>query len=299
MTDLPLPAAAPAPAGSAGPGYWRHVWRRLRRDPASMVALAVLAAILLGSLGAPLITSHDPNQGNVMRRLSAIGSEGHWLGTDATGRDIYTRLVYGGRMSLVSGLVPVVLATLIGGGLGIVAGMSGRLVNGIIMRITDVFFAFPSILLAVAISGILGSGLGNTLTALTVVFIPQLIRVAEAATVQIGKQDFIDAARATGASPWLILHSQILPNVLGPILVFSTSLVAISMIVAAGLNFIGLGITPPTPEWGSMLNELRDAIYVRPSLSVLPGVLIVVTSLSFNLLSDGLREAMNIRGPRA
>ncbi|MEF2074150.1 ABC transporter permease [Consotaella aegiceratis] len=276
-------------------GYWPLVWRRLRRDPISMLSLFVLLAIVFGAIFAPWITPYDPNHGDILSRLKAPGTPGHILGTDATGRDLYTRLVWGGRLSMLSGTLPVIVATLIGGTLGIVAGMSGRIVNTIIMRIVDVLFAFPSILLAVAISGILGNGLDNTLIALSIVFTPQVVRVAESATVQISRQDFVDAARATGASQALILRAQILPNVLSQILVFATSLIAVGMVVAAGLNFIGLGIAPPAAEWGSMLNELRDAIYINPVLSVLPGVLIVATSICFNLLSDGLRSAMNIR----
>ena len=296
MTMTQLQSASPSVSAAAkAPGYWRSVGQRLMRDRVGIASALVLLAIVVSALAAPLIAPHDPNSGSVMTRLSPIGTPGHLLGTDATGRDILSRLIWGGRLSLLSGITPVVLATLIGGTLGIIAGMSGRLVNGIIMRITDIFFAFPSILLAVAISGVLGNGLGNTLVSLTVVFVPQVLRVAESATVQIARQDYVAAARATTASRLLIMTSQVLPNVLSPILVFATSLIAVSLVVAAGLNFIGLGVAPPAAEWGSMLNELRDAIYINPTLSILPGVMIVATSVCFNLLSDSLGSAMNIR----
>ena len=241
-----LQSASPSVSSAAkAPGYWRSVGQRLTRDRVGIASALVLLAIVVSALAAPLIAPHDPNSGSVMTRLSPIGTPGHLLGTDATGRDILSRLIWGGRLSLLSGITPVVLATLIGGTLGIIAGMSGRLVNGIIMRITDIFFAFPSILLAVAISGVLGNGLGNTLVSLTVVFVPQVLRVAESATVQIARQDYVDAAPGTTASRLLIMTSQVLPNVLSPILVFATSLIAVSLVVAAGLNFIGLGVAPP------------------------------------------------------
>lgn len=292
--------SAAMPAGAAPiilnrKSYWRGVWRRLMRSSVNAVALAILATIALAAIFAPYVAPYDPYEGDIMNRLGPIGANGHLLGTDSTGRDIFSRLIWGGRLSLLTGIVPVLFATLIGGTLGLVAGMGGRLANTMIMRIVDVLFAFPSILLAVAIAGILGSGLGNMLFSLTIVFIPQVVRVTESATVQVNRQDYVDAARATGASLPLILRTQILPNVLGQILVFATSLVAVGMVVAAGLSFIGLGIAPPAAEWGGMLNELRDALYINPVLSILPGLMIVLTSICFNLLSDGLRSAMNIR----
>lgn len=293
LPSMVLPAAAPVIVNRKS--YWRGVGRKLMRSPVNAVALAILVTIAFAAISAPYVAPLDPYEGDIMNRLAAIGTPGHLLGTDATGRDILSRLIWGGRLSLLTGIVPVLLATLIGGTLGLIAGMGGKVVNTVIMRIVDVLFAFPSILLAVAIAGVLGSGLENMLISLTIVFTPQVVRVTESAAVQVNKQDYVDAARATGASMPLILRTQILPNVLGQILVFATSLIAVGMVVAAGLSFIGLGIAPPTAEWGGMLNELRDALYINPVLSILPGLMIVLTSICFNLLSDGLRSAMNIR----
>jgi len=206
-----------------------------------------------------------------------------------------TRLIYGGRLTWFVGLLPVIGAFLVGGTLGVLAGYSGGRVNMAIMRTTDVFYAFPSVLLAVAISGALGPGIGNAILAMTVVFIPPIIRVSESITTSVRNLDYVEAARATGANAATIVRVHVLPNVLGPIFVYATTLVGVSMILASGLSFIGLGVKPPLPEWGLMLNTLRTAIYSQPALATLPGVCIFVTSICFNLASDGLRTAMDIR----
>jgi len=164
-----------------------------------------------------------------------------------------------------------------------------------IMRITDVFFAFPSVLLAVAISGALGGGVFNVILSLTLVFIPPIIRVAEAVTTSVRELDYVEAARASGASNFIIIREHVLPNVLGPIFVYATSLVSVSMILAAGLSFLGLGTKPPDAEWGLMLNTLRTAIYTQPLITILPGFCIFMTSICFNMVSDGLRSAMDVR----
>ncbi len=193
------------------------------------------------------------------------------------------------------GFLPVLIATLVGGTLGIVAGYAGGLVNTAVMRTMDVFYAFPSVLLAVAISGVLGGGVRNGLLALTLVFIPSIARVSESITMHVSTQDFVDAARATGAYPHQILVGHVLKNVVAPILVFSSSLISISIVIAAGLSFLGLGVAPPNPEWGLMLSTLRPAIYVAPLNAVLPGVMIFVTSMCFNMMSDGFRNAMDVK----
>ena len=204
-------------------------------------------------------------------------------------------MVYGGRISLLAGVVPVFLALAVGGFLGILAGYMGGFVNSAIMRLTDVLYAFPSILLAIAITGILGSGLQNTILALTISFIPPIIRISESITAQTRHLDFVEAARASGARPLTIMRYHILNNVLGPILVYAASLISICIILAAGLSFLGLGVTPPSAEWGLMLNNLRQALWVSPLVAALPGVMIFITSMCFNLMSDGLRQAMDVR----
>lgn len=298
-THLDAAAAEIAVQRRQGParaqGYWSGVWRRLRRDPVTIGCALVLLAMFLAIVFAPLIAPHDPYQGGMLRRLRPVGTPNYPLGTDELGRDMLTRLLFGGRLSWFMGIVPVVLAFGIGTFLGVLAGFAGGRVNMLIMRVTDVFYAFPSVLLAVAISGALGAGILNAILALTLVFVPPIIRVAESVTTGVRNLDFVDAARASGAGGFTIVRVHVLGNVLGPIFVYATSLISVCMILASGLSFLGLGTRPPEPEWGLMLNTLRTAIYVQPWVAVLPGACIFVTSICFNLLSDGLRQAMDVK----
>lgn len=276
-------------------GYWGGVVRRLSRDPVSVACASVLLLIVLAAIFAPWLGLADPYHGSMIRRLRPIGTPGYPLGTDELGRDMLSRLIYGGRLTLYIGLMPVVFAFIIGTTLGITAGYVGGIVNQAIMRTIDVFYAFPSVLLAIAISGALGAGIFNSLVSLTIVFIPPIVRVSESVTTGVRNLDFVDAARASGAGALTIMRVHILGNVLGPIFVYSTSLISVCMILAAGLSFLGLGTKPPEPEWGLMLNTLRTAIYVNPWVAALPGVMIFAVSICFNLLSDGLRSAMDVR----
>ena len=275
--------------------YWQTVGYRLRYDYMTLFFGLVVILIILSAIFAPLLAPMDPYQSSMLNRLKPIGYKDFILGTDELGRDILSRILYGGRISLAMGILPVFIATVIGGLLGIIAGFVGGRTNMTIMRIMDVFYAFPSILLAVAISGALGGGIFNGMMSLTLVFIPPLCRVAETATSQVRNLDFVEAARATGASTFSIIRVHILGNVLGPILIYSSSLVSVSILIASGLSFLGLGVTPPEPDWGLMLNTLRQAIYIQPVICALPGVAILVTSICFNLVSDGLRSAMDVR----
>lgn len=277
-------------------GFWRTVCRRLSRDPVNVVCATVLILIVLAAIFAPYLGLADPYQGSMIRRLRPIGAPGYPLGSDELGRSMLARLIYGGRLSLLLGLLPVVCAFGIGTTLGVLAGYIGGIINQAIMRTIDVFYAFPSVLLAVGISGALGAGILNSLLSLTIVFIPPLVRVAESVTTSARSLDFVDAARASGASSFTIMRVHVLGNVLGPIFVYATSLISVCMILAAGLSFLGLGTKPPQPEWGLMLNTLRTAIYINPWVAALPGVMIFAVSLCFNTLSDGLRSAMDVRG---
>jgi peptide/nickel transport system permease protein len=273
-------------------GYWGSVFYRLRHDPVTLVfaAIVVLAAVL-----APLIAPCDPYAESIIGRLKPFGWRGHLLGTDELGRDMLSRLLYGGRVSLLMGVAPVMVAALIGGMLGVLAGFVGGRTNNAIMRTMDVFYAFPSVLLAVAIAGAMGGGIGNGMLALTLVFIPPMCRVAETATSQIRCLDFIEAARASGARTVTIIRYHVLGNVLGPVLIYASSLVSVSILLASGLSFLGLGVRPPLPDWGLMLSTLRQSIYIVPFVCALPGAAIFITSICFNLVSDGLRAAMDVR----
>jgi peptide/nickel transport system permease protein len=284
-----------ATAAAAGRGYWKSVVRRLRRDPVTVICAAVLLLLVASALAAPWLGLADPYKTSMLRRLYPLGSPNHILGTDELGRDMLSRLIYGGRLSLFMGVTPVLCALLIGGLLGITAGFVGGRTNMAIMRVMDVFYAFPSVLLAISLSGAMGAGTENTLLSLTLVFIPPICRVSESVTTQVRGFDFVDAARASGASALTIVRVHVLGNVLGPILVYATSLISVAIILAAGLSFLGLGVKPPEPEWGLMLNTLRQAIYVNPVLAALPGVMIFITSICFNMMSDGLRAAMDVK----
>lgn len=290
-----LPVMALLPPQAASAGYWLSVWQRLRRDRVAMACAVILLLLILAAVFAPWVAPADPFKTSMLKRLQHVGSAGHWLGTDELGRDLLSRLIYGGRLSLVMGIVPVALAFVIGTTIGVVAGFLGGKVNMAVMRTLDVFYAFPSVLLAVAISGAMGPGLSNSLMALTIVFIPQIARVAESVTTQVAKLEYIDAARMSGAGALTIIRVQVLGNVLGPVFVYATGLISVCMILASGLSFLGLGVRPPEAEWGLMLNTLRPAIFNNPVVAALPGAMIFMTSICFNLLADGIRSAMDLR----
>jgi peptide/nickel transport system permease protein len=296
------PGAIPADSEADGVpaivvrGYWQSVLRRLRYDWVTIMFGLVVLAIVIVAIAAPLIAPFDPYQQSIVGRLKPFGWRGHPWGTDELGRDMMSRLIYGGRISLVMGLAPVLIATLVGGTLGVIGGFAGRIANTAIMRTMDVFYAFPSILLAVAISGAMGGGMINGVISLSLVFTPAMCRVAETATAQVRNLDYIEAARASGAGTLTIIRHHVLGNVLGPVFIYASSLVSVSILLASGLSFLGLGVQPPEPDWGLMLSTLRQSLYVDPLGCALPGIAIFVTSICFNLVSDGVRGAMDVRG---
>lgn len=296
MRDHTQPPQSPqAPQAPQSVGYWRAVLRRLKHEPLAMLSAGVLLVLVISAVFAPWLAPGDPFKASMLKRLMPIGSPGYLLGSDELGRDMLTRLMYGARLSLVMGVVPVFSAFCIGTTLGLFAGYLGGRINMVIMRILDIFYAFPSVLLAVAISGALGPGLSNSLIALTLVFVPQIVRVAESVTTQVRQLDYIEAARMSGANAFSIIRVHVLGSVLGPVFVYATGLLSVSMILASGLSFLGLGVKPPEPEWGLMLNTLRSAIYNKPFVAALPGAFIFLTSIAFNLLADGVRSAMDIK----
>lgn len=308
MTAVSSTAAPAMASGTAQPatqksatkvvrsrGHGANVLRRLLRNPVAMVAATIIVLLIGMALLAPWIMPSDPYATSILKRLKPIGTEGHWLGTDELGRDLLSRLMLGARLSLFMGIAPVLMAFVIGSGIGILAGYAGGAINTVLMRCIDVLYAFPSVLLAIALSGALGAGITNSLISLTIVFVPQIARIAESVTTQVRRSDYVDAARASGASALTIVRRHVLGNVVGPIFVYSTSLISVAMILASGLSFLGLGVKPPEPEWGLMLNTLRTAIYTQPLIAALPGVFIFITSVSFNMLADGLRTAMEVK----
>lgn len=300
MASAISPSAASSPSeitatAAKTRSYWSNVLRCFLKDRIAVACAVILLLLILAAIFAPWLDLADPYRGSMIKRLRPIGTEGLPLGSDEQGRDMLARLIYGGRLTLLIGLLPVVFAFFIATVLGVAAGYVGGWVNTIIMRTVDIFFAFPSVLLAIAISGALGAGIVNSLVSLTIVFIPPITRVAESVTSSVRSLDYIDAARASGGNAFTIVRVHVLGNVLGPIFVYATSLTSVCMILAAGLSFLGIGVKPPQPEWGLMLNTLRTAIYVNPIVAALPGVMIFITSLCLNLLSDGLRSAMNVK----
>lgn len=280
---------------AAAQSFWMETGRRFLENRTGVVAALIVLLLIISAVLAPLISPYDPLIGVPRDRLANFGTTGHPLGTDEQGRDMIARILYGGRLSLLAGFVPTVAAALIGTVIGVTAGMLGGVVQTGLMRVMDMLYAFPAILLAIAVGASLGPGLTNTIIAVTIVYIPPVARVAESATRRVITAEFIEAARLSGAGRFRIARTQILPNVLNDIIVYASGLVGVAMIIAASLSFLGLGSAPPAPEWGYMLNSLRGALYDTPLVAILPGFMIFLTSVAFNLASDALREAMDSR----
>lgn len=273
----------------------RALWTRVRHDHAALSGLVFVVLLLVVCAAAPIAAPYDPLAIAPADRLAAPGSLDHPLGTDTQGRDLLSRVIWGGRATLVAALVPVVLAALMGGALGLIAGYHGRWVRLATMRSLDVFFAFPAVLLAIAIAAVLGPGVRNLVIALTIVLIPAVARVAEGAAASVRELPFVEAARASGAPSLDVILFHVLPNAAVPILVYCFSLVGPVVVFAAGLSFLGLGVQPPQPEWGSMLNALRDTLWIAPVTSMIPGIPILLTALAFDLIGNAVRDALDPR----
>ena len=273
---------------------WRIVWRQLRRNRAAMVGAVLIACEILIALAAPWIAPYDPYDQNPRAALDAPSRE-HLFGTDDTGRDLLSRVIYGTRISLRVGLIAVGIGGGIGITLGILAGYRGGLIDNLIMRTTDLLLAFPGILLALAVIAILGPGLSNVMIAVGVSAIPSYTRVARAATLALRDREFVVGARAAGCTDGRIALRYILPNVLPPLIVLATLGIAGAILTAAGLSFIGLGAVPPTPEWGAILTLGRKYINQAWWYTTFPGLAIMITVLGINMLGDALRDALDPR----
>ncbi|MFF2043776.1 ABC transporter permease [Kitasatospora sp. NPDC058170] len=260
-------------------------WRR-----AGVLVPAALAVLLvLVAAAAPLLAPDDPAAGRLQDRLLDPGTPGHLLGTDGQGRDLLSRLIWAARASLTGGLVPVAVAAVAGALLGIAAGLGSRFTEQALLRSLDVLYAFPGVLLAIAVATLLRPGLGATVLALSVVLTPAVARVAFTETRRIRAAEYLEAARVSGAGWGALVLRQVLPVVAPVVLVYASSLVGLSVVYAAGLSFLGLGVAPPTAEWGAMLDELRPALLTHPWVAVLPGLAILVVSVVFNTLGEALR----------
>jgi len=267
-------------------------------NPLNLVALALIATLAACALFAPLLAPYDPLAQDLAVRLKPPSPE-HWLGTDSLGRDIASRILYGARISLVIGVVVVGSAGVFGTFVGLVAGYAGGLVDEALMRLTEVFLAFPALILAMAIAGALGPSLTNAIIAIAAVTWAVYARLTRGQILSLRRREFVEAARAMGASRMRIILRHLLPNTLAPLMVQASFDMGSSIIAAAGLSFIGFGAQPPTPEWGVMISEGRNFINTQPWLSLFPGLAILLAVGSFNLLGDGLRDAFDPRLSRS
>lgn len=269
-------------------------WRTYARDKAALVALIFLVIVALISVLAPWISPHDPTE-NVANINAPPGTEGLLLGADVDGRDIVSRLFWGGRIALLVGIGPTLAATVISLILGLVAGYFGRWVDQVIMRIMDVFFAFPLVLLAIVIAGIMEPGVPTIIIAITIALTPYIARLVRTTTMSVKQQPYIEAARAGGAGSMAILVRYILPNMVAPVIVYATTLIGLMMVVGSGLSFLGLGVQPPDADWGTMVAEGRGVLKKAPHATIFPGLVIVLVSISFSFIGDGLRDALDPR----
>ncbi len=272
-------------------GIW-VVWRRLRRQHAAMLGLFIIVSLALLGIFAPFLTPYDPVKQDLTHVLLPP-SRSHLLGTDHLGRDILARILYGTRLSLFIGFLAVGLGLLVGVPLGIISGYYGGWLDIVIQRFVDVMLAFPSFLLALSLVSLLGVGLTNVILAVGVSTIPSFIRLTRGSVLVIREQTYIEAAKAVGAHDSAILFRHILPNTLTPVIVQATLGLGVAILMASGLGFLGLGVQPPTPEWGAMLGEGRNYIFSAPHVATFPGLAIFLAVLGFNLLGDGLRDALD------
>jgi peptide/nickel transport system permease protein len=279
-----------APAG----GRWRQAARKLKRRPAALFGLGVVVFFVLLALFAPWLSPHDP----LATSWSAIRkapSAGHWFGTDEIGRDVLARVVWGTRASLAAGVISVSISLAIGVPIGLAAGFIGGFTDGLISRITDAFLACPFLILAIAMAAFLGPSLTNAMIAIGVSATPIFVRLTRAQVINIKVEDYVEAARALGNPPWRIAIRHILPNVVPPLIVQTSLAIAAAIIAEASLSFLGLGQQPPAPSWGSMLNTAKNYMDQAPWMAIWPGLAIFVLVLAFNLLGDGLRDALDPR----
>lgn len=274
----------------------KSIWFRFRKNKLAMFGLILFAALALMALTAGFFLDYETDViGQHIRERLLFPSAEHWFGTDQYGRDVFARIVWGSRISLVVGLFTVGIAMTVGGTIGALSGYYGGKVDMVLMRIMDIFLALPGTILAVAIVGALGPGLVNVLLAMSICRIPQFARIVRSSVISLRGQEFIEAAKACGTKDSRIILRHIMPNAIGPLVVQATLNMATTILGVAGLSFIGLGIEAPIPEWGSMLSEAREQMRYYPYLMVIPGIFIMVSVLSLNLIGDGLRDALDPR----
>ncbi|MEK4520286.1 ABC transporter permease [Psychrobacillus sp. FSL W7-1457] len=266
--------------------------KRLMKNKLAVVGLAIILGLIFIAVFAPSLATHDPSKQNLVASELPIFSEGHWLGTDNYGRDVWSRIVYGSRISLLVGIAAVVLGLLGGITLGLLGGYYKKL-DGIIMRIVDLLFSFPGILLAMLIIAILGTSLVNVAIAISIWSIPSCARIVRGSVLSIKQKEYIMALKSLGASDLRIMIRHILPNAMAPIIVFATMRMGTAILSTASLSYLGLGAQPPTPEWGAMIAQGQSYMWTSPHLTIIPGIAIMLTVFAFNVLGDGLRDALD------
>ena len=290
----PQPVAQLASVPRASAGLWRDAARRLRRDHAAVAGLVIIVLLIIIAIAAPWITPYDPNDQSFRIKLMPPSAE-HWLGTDEFGRDVLSRILVGTRVALYVGIVPVIVAMVIGVTLGLAAGYYGKSLDQVIMRLIDILLAFPWLLLAIGIMAVLGPGINNVVIAVSIVYIPAFARIVRGSVLSIKEKEYVEAARAMGQPNPQIITRHVLANAWAPIIVLATLSIGQAIIYAAGLSFIGLGTQPPNADWGVMLSSGREYLRDAPWLGFFPGLAILITVLAFNLFGDGLRDALDPR----
>jgi peptide/nickel transport system permease protein len=307
LPGLEPPAGAPAQAGQPSRGLWSDAFRQLLHKRSAQVGVVLLVLLVLVATLAPLIAPYDPNEvlfttegvrpreAPCVRLLGCDAEYQHVLGIDGNGRDFFSRIIFGSRVSLIAGFLSVAFAVVVGTAVGLAAGFVGGRTDNVLMRIMDVLLAFPSLLLAIAIVSVLGAGLINAVIAISITSIPIYARVVRSRVLSVREEDFVTADRALGVSNLRLLWHRVFPNSITPLVVQATLGIATAVLEIAALSFLGLGVQPPTAEWGSMLAQERNNVFNAFHLVFFPGLMIMVNVLSFNLLGDGLRDALDPR----
>lgn len=293
MSKPPVTEVVAAAQGAGVRTPWTEFWRKFKKQQVALGALVLVALLVLLAVFAPLIAPYDAENYFDYEKLNAVPSWQHWFGVDPLGRDILSRILSGARLSLAAGFLSVALGGLVGTSLGLLAGYYEGWWDRIVMRISDVLFAFPGILLALGVVAILGSSMVNVVVAVSVFSVPAFARLVRGNTLVLKHMTYIEAVRSIGASDWTIITRHILPGTISTIVVYFTMRLGTSIITAASLSFLGMGAQPPTPEWGAMLNEARADMVNAPHVALFPSLAIFLTVLAFNLLGDGLRDALD------
>lgn len=274
---------------------FKEIWRRLKKNKSAMIGLVIISIIIFLAIFASLITPYEVATSQNVRIKLQPPSADHWFGTDSYGRDIFARCIHGARVSLGIGLLATFVSLIVGGTLGSIAAFYGGTIENIIMRLIDVLVSVPTILLALAVVSALGSSIPNLIIAITLTRIASFVRIVRSAVLPVVSEEYIEAAYASGTRDFRIIRKHIIPNAMGPIMVQTTMSVAMIILQTASLSFLGLGINPPTPEWGAIISEGREFLRTAPHVMLFPGLFIIFSALSLNLFGDGLRDALDPR----